>query len=480
MLSTVKDAHSVQDLISEDFLYNMQDEPEEVQEQIKTEILIKLDEWKTSSKIREQIMRCINSFGKATKQMEREYNKKNTPKTEIELAYNDKNKPLPVIENFLKILRNDNYFSGVKFNLLSYSPEIHNKDGTVEKWTDKHDSAARAYIECKYKLHNVQKTDDALRIFFAEREYHPIRDIINATKWDGKSRIETLLIKWLKCEDSPYSRELSRLIFAGGIHRLYEPGCKFDDVPVLIGTKQGEGKSTFARWLALQDAFFTEVTEMEGQRGVEALEGAWICEVVELLALTKSKEVEAVKSYIAKQYDKYRRPFDKRVSEIPRQCIFIGTTNKEQFLTDKTGNRRFYPLKVYSDGRDLYAHQSEVKADILQCWAEAKHFYNKSFMTPCADVKLLTDIKKRQSEALEDDYRVGMIEAYLETKMRTCVLDLWQNALHNEYTKPTRKDSNEIVAIMQNVKNWTKSDKPERDNRFGLQRFWYKVYPKRN
>ena len=91
----------------------------------------------------------------------------------------------------------------------------------------------------------------------------------------------------------------------------------------------------------MEDDFFREVTEFEGQKGIEAVEGGWICEVSELLALTKVKEQEAVKSYLTRLSDTYRRPFDKRVTEHKRQCIFIGTTNKEQFLTDKTGNRRF-------------------------------------------------------------------------------------------------------------------------------------------
>ena len=119
-------------------------------------------------------------------------------------------------------------------------------------------------------------------------------------------------------------------------------------MPVLIGTKQGEGKSTLVRWLAMKDDYFTEVTEIEGQKGMEAVEGAWICEMGELLALTKAREIEAVKSYLTRLADRYRRPFDRRVTDHKRQCIFIGTTNKEQFLTDKTGNRRFYPVKVYS------------------------------------------------------------------------------------------------------------------------------------
>jgi predicted P-loop ATPase len=371
------------------------------------------------------------------------------------------------------ILRNDKTFASLRFNQLSYCPE-HIVNGKLERWQDKDDSQTRAYIEQNYKIHSREKLDDALRIIFAEREYHPIKQIIEAVEWDGVSRIQTLFIKWLKCEDTPYIREVTRLVFAGGIHRLYNAGCKFDDVCVLIGTKQGEGKSTFARWLAIQDEFFTEVTEIEGQKGIEAIEGAWICEIAELLAVTKSKEVEAVKSYITKLVDRYRRPFDRRTTDHKRQCVFIGTTNKEQFLTDKTGNRRWYPVKVMSSGYDLHDNKEEIQADIIQAWAEAKHLYDEGKLPPYADRNLLADIREMQSKAVEDDYRVGMIEDYVKNKDKVCVLELWKYALDNEYSKPTRRESNEITLILQSIGGWERG-KIERHNAFGNQLMWHKT-----
>jgi predicted P-loop ATPase len=242
----------------------------------------------------------------------------------------------------------------------------------------------------------------------------------------------------------------------------------------LIGTKQGEGKSTFARWLAIQDEFFTEVTEIEGQKGIEAIEGAWICEIAELLAVTKSKEVEAVKSYITKLVDRYRRPFDRRTTDHKRQCVFIGTTNKEQFLTDKTGNRRWYPVKVNSSGYDLHDHKEEIQADILQAWAEAKYLYDEGKLPPYADRNLLAEIKAKQEQAVEDDYRIGMISDYVSEKDKVCILELWKFALKNDFSKPTRKDSNELALILQSLGEWERG-KIEHTNSFGNQLYWYRV-----
>jgi predicted P-loop ATPase len=302
-----------------------------------------------------------------------------------------------------------------------------------------------------------------------------VRDLVGSFVWDGVPRIADFLHRWTKCDDTPYTREVSRLIFAGGIHRLYNPGCKFDDMPVLIGKKQGEGKSTLVRWLALRDEYFTECTEFDGQRGIEAVEGAWICEVSELLAMTKAREQEAVKSYLTRLNDRYRMPFDKRVTDHPRQCVFIGTTNKEQFLSDKTGNRRFYPVIVQQSGYELFDHEAEAREYIRQCWAEAKALYDAGQIPPYADRSLIGEIRLRQNEAVEDDFRVGLISDYLATHTEVCILELWKNALKmGEFSKPTKKDSNEIAVILQGMDGWVKAENVKRFQDYGVQRYWYK------
>ncbi len=419
-----------------------------------------------------EIAKVIKAYNNADAKLANEYTSKN--RTGIEIAFDSQGKPVQSIDNFLKILRHDDFFATLKFNLLSHAPE-HELGSKTIRWLDKDDAKARHIIENKYKLHNVSKSDDALRILFAEREYHPIHDIIENIVWDGTERIPHFLTYATHCEDNNYTREVSRLIFSGGIHRLYNAGCKFDDMPVLIGTKQGEGKSTIVRWLALNDVFFTELNEFEGEKAMQALEGAWICEVGELLALTRTKDVEAVKSFITRQNDRRKLPYDKRVTEHYRQCIFIGTTNKEQFLTDKTGNRRFYPVTVHSTAKQLYDNETTIKDYIKQCWAEALHLYRLKSpkVQPFANAELLSVIQEQQKLSVEDDYRLGLVEAYLERKREVCVLELWQNALNNsEHSKPSRKDSNDLVLILQSLNGWEKQAKSKRFHEYGVQVCW--------
>lgn len=393
----------------------------------------------------------------------------------ISLVYDAKGNPAEIIDNYLAIFRGDDYFRTFRFNLFSLMPEI-TENMKKRAWKDQDDSAAMRYIESAYHLYHQPKYEHAFRVFCGERAYHPILDYIDALTWDGTPRIESFLSRWMGCEDSDYTREVSRLIFAGGIHRIYDPGCKFDCVPVLIGTKQGEGKSSIVRWLAIKDEWYGELTVFDGKEGIEAIQGTWICEIGELLAMVRAKEVESIKAYITRQVDKYRVPWDKRPSTAPRQCVFVGTTNKERFLTDKTGNRRWFPVRVNMDGYDLFKIEKECRAYIIQCWAEAKAKYGDEFMRLAPDYSLREVIQQKQQAAEEDDWREGMIEDYLFNKRPgdiVCAMELYQEALKmGEYNRPAPHEQTAIGLIMQRFPAWKRTAKSIRFPKYGVSRGW--------
>jgi len=203
---------------------------------------------------------------------------------------------------------------------------------------------------------------------FSNHKVDPVREALEALQWDGQSRTLRFLADKLGADDTPYTEEVSRLIFAGGVWRALHPGCKFDDMPVLIG-KQGGGKSTIVRLLNMNDEWYREVTTIEGKEGIEALQGGWVCEFSEMMAMTNIKEVEGVKAYVTRQSDHVRKAYGRFESDLKRRCVFIGTTNNERFLTDKTGNRRFYPVKVRVSGYDLLDQEDDLREYIRQCWA---------------------------------------------------------------------------------------------------------------
>lgn len=383
------------------------------------------------------------------------------------------------IQGFLDIMLCDPYYSGIRYNVLSQTAEYPRKDGTTARWSDADEAASQAYIENAYGMYQKEKHTAALRLLFKAREYNPVIDTIEAVKWDGVERCEKFLVRWGLTEDSKYTREVSRLIFAGGIWRLYQPGCKFDDVPILIGTRQGEGKSSLIRFLAIRDEWYGEVNQFDGQPAIEQLYGKWVCEISELLALTRTKDVEASKAYITRTVDSYRRPYDRNTVDLPRRCIFLGTTNNAQPLRD-VYNRRYYPVTIHTKGYDLFDHEAECREYILQCWAEMRDKYkahDKSAQN-FAKRELVDVYREQQDMARQDDWREGAIEAYLADKAPgefVCVRELYKKALYPGAEKePAVIDSKDIGMIMARFDSWQKvglHNFPE----YGRQRSWQKT-----
>ena len=387
----------------------------------------------------------------------------------------------PTINNFYRLITN-HYGESLRLNEMTGKPEFkHTITHDWREWTDTEESRMRAYFESTYAMYSQNKMTDALMIYFNNHKVNPLLNILNDLDWDGKPRVEFFLRDVMKADDSEYTRECSRLIFAGGIHRAYQPGCKFDDMIVLIGG-QGAGKSTIVRWLNIEDQFYQEIKTIAGKEGIEAIRGVWIGEVSELMAMTRVKEAEAVKAYITSQKDSYRPPYQKNVQTIPRRCVFIGTTNNPQFLTDKTGNRRFYPVKCNSDGYKLLDNEKAVREYIRQAWAEAVHMYKEGSLQPFARKEVLEQIRAAQEAAMEDDWRIGAIEQYLNDMKRqpnslVTVIELWHNALGEpSESKPARADSIAITQIITNIPGWVRCE-TKINTMWGRQKAFKKVNP---
>lgn len=367
--------------------------------------------------------------------------------------------------NFLQVLRYDHRFSDLRYNTVRGIPERFDQvTGKRKPWTDADDADARLYMESVYGITGQPKYDDALRSFLQSVRYNPVQLAIEATAWDGKPHAEGFLTKWMGADDNPVNRECSRLLFAGAIRRAYEPGCKFDCCIVLIGS-QGGGKSTICRWLALEDDFYTSLKTISGQKGSEAIQGKWIAEVEELLAFiannkSGSNMEESAKAYLSRQSEFQRLPYDRRPTDTPRTNIFIGTTNRDEFLEDPTGNRRWYPVTCHGNGIDLFEREKECREDIRQAYAEMLVAYKSG--DQLAKTYTSKDLEKalraRQQAAEVEDSWVGLIEYYLDENHldEICTIELWNEAInYGSHNKPLGyADSRRIGYILRNKLGW--------------------------
>jgi predicted P-loop ATPase len=199
-----------------------------------------------------------------------------------------------------------------------------------------------------------------------QHAYHPVCAYLASLKWDGVPRIDKWLTTYGGAESTPYTDAVGALALVAAVRRVRQPGCKFDEM-VVLESAQGTDKSTALRTLAVRDEWFSDdlpLGNADGKRVIEALAGRWIVEAAELNGMRKG-DVDHLKASLSRTHDRARMSYDRLVTEAPRQCVIMGTTNSAEYLRDSTGNRRFWPVSIKRFDIDA------LRRDRDQLWAEA-------------------------------------------------------------------------------------------------------------
>lgn len=215
----------------------------------------------------------------------------------------------------------------------------------------------------------------------------------------------------------------------------------------------------------------------------EHLMGHWICEMAEMLAVLNTKYNEATKAFLSKQYDNYRKPYGTRAEDIPRQCVFAGTSNVINFLPlDRSGNRRFLPIMCDSSKAEVHIleNEAESRAYIEQMWAEMMALYGDGKIR----LKLPKEIEKNlieyQRPFMQEDTWTGLIQEWLDhtSNQVVCVQQIYNEAL-KEIGKPRNSEAREIGQIMNGtVSGWKAYPNPRNIPGYGKQRGWMRVETK--
>ena len=196
-------------------------------------------------------------------------------------------------------------------------------------------------------------------------KFHPVRDYLDALSWDGKPRLDDWLVTYFGAEDKPYVKAVGAIVLIAAVRRVRQPGAKFDEMMVWEGP-QGQHKSSALAVLAVHHDWFSDSIPLNAKDKelIEGHAGKWICEIADLQGRGKA-EVERVKAALSRQVDRARLAYARLPVEVPRQCIFVGTTNGQKYLTDQTGNRRFWPIRI------AHVDIEGLRRDRDQLWAEA-------------------------------------------------------------------------------------------------------------
>lgn len=209
--------------------------------------------------------------------------------------------------------------------------------------------------------------------------------------WDGVPRIESFYSRVFGVPDDEYARAVGLYTWTAMAGRVLSPGCKVDMVPILSGA-QGLGKSRVVAAMVPNHAFFAELDLSERDDNMSRLmRGKLVAELGELKGL-HNRDVEAVKAFVTRQHESWVPKYKEFATTFPRRLIFIGTTNRAEFLADETGNRRWLPMTVVRADADLVAQERD------QLWAEGRERFRKD--------GVLFAQAQRLAEARHADYRI--------------------------------------------------------------------------
>jgi predicted P-loop ATPase len=221
----------------------------------------------------------------------------------------------------------------------------------------------RSAIMYQFGFDPNQHTKPAVFRLCLKHAFNPVLDYLDSLKWDRKPRLDKWLITYLGAADSLLNRAFGRKVLIAAVRRARKPGTKFDPMLVLEGP-QDIGKSSAVRILAGDYFRDEEIISKTNKEAQELTCGVWLYEMSELVGLTK-RDVEHVKNFLSRTHDSARGAYGLLLSDQPRTCVFIGTCNRNDYLTDDTGNRRFWPVSVSIIDLDA------LERDRDQLWAEA-------------------------------------------------------------------------------------------------------------
>lgn len=408
------------------------------------------------------------------------------------LDYDNKGNLRSTIDNAVIILDNDPRIKGkLIYNEFSNRATVVGKlpwsEESNRDWCDDDDSGVRHFLESNYNLTGASKISDAVTIVYQKNKIHPVREYLESLTWDGVKRVEMLLTDYLGAENTLYTRAVIRTHLTAAVARIFKPGCKYDTMLTLTGP-QGIGKSTFIRYLG-KDWFNDSLETVKGKEAYEQLQGSWLLEMGELTA-TRKADIEAVKLFLSKTEDIYRVAYGRRTSRFKRQCIFWGTSNDREFLRDKTGDRRTWPVDcgVMEIKKSVF---KDLKNEVDQIWAEAVELYRSGHKLHL-EGKEAEEALKQQREHAEDSPKTGLIEEYLDRdypinwddmdlyerrayldnpdddfdskasthtmkKDKTCVLEIWCELFKGDPKSLTPILSREINDILRSLDGWEKA-----------------------
>ena len=414
--------------------------------------------------------------------------------------------PQATIDNIWIILEHDPQLRG-KFALNRFAgrgevlaPLPWSNRAERRLWDDNDNQGLYWYLEKFYQITGTAKIDGALSLHSTTHAFNEVTAYLEQLQWDGVPRLESLFVDYLGAEDTPYTRAVTRKAFTAAVARAMVPGTKFDVMTILAGP-QGIGKSTLLD--KMSRGFFNDsIRTFEGKEASELLQGVWLVEISELDAFRRT-DTARIKQFLSQRVDRFRAAYGRHVKDMPRCCVFFGTTNTDAYLKDKTGNRRFWPVDVglRAASKSVW---NDLPNDLDQLWAEAAFYWRLGEPLYLAG-ELAEAAKAKQEEHRELSAREGLILEFLGKEVpsdwsswpldrrrmfwsgnaagdlqlvpreRICALEVWCELLNGQQKDVRYGDTQEINSIIAAAPGWEKTKNGARFGYCGFQRGFVRV-----
>ncbi len=189
-------------------------------------------------------------------------------------------------------------------------------------------------------------------------------------EWDKTPRLDTLFTGYLGADNTLFNKKAAEVFGVAVVARAECPGIAWNHMPILVG-KQGCGKSLFLKSLFAGGRVVEIYSMAHSDRDLCQIIGGFTCVDLSCLENPMESAKETLRNFISRAEDEYRPIYHEAMVKHPRDCVFVGTTNNNNFLVDPTGNRRYWEINVKISQLDIdaLAHERD------QIWAEAKHLW---------------------------------------------------------------------------------------------------------
>jgi predicted P-loop ATPase len=349
--------------------------------------------------------------------------------------------------NLSIIMENDDKYSeNIRMNVFKQRIEF---NGVPIKTSDTTEMA----LDLARRYHVEFSTDmiEAIVVWLANRnEYHPVQDYLLALpKPTTTSILDDWLVEAFGVDDNELNRAIGRKWAISAVGRILSAGCFVKHTLVLSGP-QNIGKSSAIKLLAKNPDWYRDtpfnIRGNENRDAYTKIRGAWLYELPEMKSII-GVDSDSVKAFLSSTVDTYRRVYERFDVDVPRQCVFIATTNKTQILDDPTGAVRFWPITVE------HVDFNWLMANVDSFWAEAVAAFHagERWDLTTEQQKALFDSQKHYEI---EDARMEAINMWLVANFESIdengvtALDLMTDALDLAIKECSRRAQREITDLL--------------------------------